>query len=301
MLLPVAGFADDALHPIKACHEFVAEKSADSTNKAMPDIRFKKGMLWQIEKNNKTNYIFGTIHSQDYAVTRFPPQVRLALLRSRTLLMETIPSEAANQTFFDSMYFSNDQRLDSLLDEEVLQAFRAIATEYGIEADKVGMLKPWAAFSLIGRPKPVRAASLEMNLLNVARQSVRRIESLETMEEIIESLEKLSLQDQVTILTDTICNHSQIIRDAKTLVDLYVARDLQGIVEFNSQPHHDEAVFERFMQAILYDRNDKTLKIIEKAFAEGNTFVAMGASHLADKRGFLNQLYEKGYTITALY
>jgi uncharacterized protein YbaP (TraB family) len=207
----------------------------------------------------------------------------------------------ANQVFFSNMYFKDDTRLDDALEPALMARLTEIITDYGIPADKVSSVTPWAAFSLIGRPRPVRAASQEMNLLNVAQQSVQQIKSLESMEEIIASLNKLSMDDQITILKDTICNHQQILSDAKELVDLYVARDLEGIVKFNNQAHHDEALFERFMQAILYDRNEKTLQTIETEFAKGNAFVAIGASHLADKRGLLHSLEQRGYVLRSIY
>lgn len=294
--------AESVPHPVIACHEFLAEP--DTVDTALTDnvTEFQKGLLWKAEKDGKTNYVLGTIHSQDYAVTRFSPPVRLALVKTRTLLMETIPNEAANEVFFSNMYFADSTRLDELLGPELFAEYRRIALDYGLQEERLAEVKPWAAFSLIGRPKPVRAASQEQNLFNLARQMVSEIKSLESMEEIIVSLESLSLSDQVTILKDTICNHANIIRDAKKLVDLYVARDLAGIVAFNNQPHHDEALFERFMQAILYNRNDKVMRMIEQEFARGNAFVAIGASHLADQRsGILQKLAEQGYKLSPVY
>lgn len=301
-LLPFVLFAQSQPHPVKACHEFLAEPDTVETVQKDNVTEYQKGLLWKAEKDGKINYILGTIHSQDYSVTRFSPPVRLALVKTRTLLMETIPGQAANETFFSNMYFSDNTRLDELLGAELFAEYRRIALDYGLQEQRLAEVKPWAAFSLIGRPKPVRAASQEQNLFNLARQMVSEIKSLESMEEIIAALESLSLSDQVTILKDTICNHANIIRDAKELVDLYVARDLAGIISFNNQPHHDEALFERFMQAILYNRNDKVMQMIEQEFAMGNAFVAIGASHLADERsGILQQLAKQGYKLSPVY
>lgn len=301
-LIPFALFADSQSHPMKACHEFLIVPDAVETEQKHKVTEYQKGLLWKAEKDGKTNYVLGTIHSQDYSVTRFSPPVRLALVKTRTLLMETIPDESANEAFFSNMYFADNTRLDELLGAELFAEFRRIALDYGLQEERLAEVKPWAAFSLIGRPKPVRAASQEQNLFNLARQTVSEIKSLESMEEIIASLESLSLSDQVTILKDTICNHANIIRDAKELVDLYVARDLAGIIAFNNKPHHDEALFERFMQAILYNRNDKVMQMIEQEFARGDVFVAIGASHLVDERsGILQQLAEKGYKLSPVY
>ncbi len=287
----------------ETCTDFraVLEKKTSNTEQSKNN-RFKKGLLWKVESpEGKINYLFGTMHSQDYAVSGIPPQVRLALVKSKTLLMETIPNEEANQAFLNMMYFKDKQRLDTLLEPELLEALTIIIQNYGIAKEHTNFVKPWAAFSLIGRPKPIRAPTLESNLFQVAQQSMLQIKSLETMEEILSALDGLAMDDQVDILKDTICNHEQIIRDTKILVDLYVDRDLEGIIEFNNQPHHDEAVFQRFISRILYDRNTRMLERIEKEFKVGNVFVAVGASHLADEKGLLNELNKKSYIITQIF
>lgn len=285
-----------------ACEPFVSQVEAGNQSKLHAEIKYKTGVLWGIETpDGKTNYLFGTMHSQDYAVSKYPPQVRLALVRSKVLLMETVPDERANQSFINNMYFKNGEKLNEILETPFYEELKVRINGYGVEQEQVSNLKPWAAFSLIGRPRPVRAPTLEYNIMKTAQQFQLDIKSLESMDEILSALDELSMEDQLIILKDTICNHDQIIRDTKKLVDLYVARDLQGIVDFNKQPHYDEAVFERFMENILYKRNITMLERIEKAFANGNVFVAVGASHLADENGLLNQLSKKSYKITQIY
>ncbi len=301
LIIPVYSYAEPGLYG--ECKDFrsLPEETSEnvSPNHSSP---FTKGLLWKIQSpEGKLNYLFGTMHSQDYAVSIFPPEVRLALVKSKTLILETIPNEEANQAFIDMMYFKDGQQLDNMLETVFFDELQNVIEDYGVEPEKLKHLKPWAAFSLTGRPKPVRAPTLESNLLRFAQQHMLKIESLESMQEILTTLDDLSIEDQLIILKDTICNHDAIIRETKTLVDLYVNRDLAGMVAFNKQPHYDEAVFERFMQKVLYGRNIKMLKRIEKAFAQGNAFVAVGASHLADQKGLLNELSNKSYTLTRIY
>lgn len=294
-------YAGETSHPISLCDEFVSYEDKVKTDTNKLDLKFKKGVLWKIEKDGKVNYLFGTIHSQDYSVSKYPPQVRLALIKSKLLLMETIPDQQANDTFIDMMFFKDGQQLEKLLEPALLTELTNIIKNYDVTEDQVNNIKPWAAFSLIGRPKPVRAPSLESNLLQFAQQHMIETRSLESMEEILLALDGLSMEDQIIILKDTICNHTKIVRETKTLVDLYIARDLEGIVAFNNQPHHDEAVFDRFIQRVLYDRNITMLERIENAFSKGNVFVAVGTSHIADEKGLLNELQKAGHTISVIY
>ncbi len=305
LIIPVSTLAenhsDNGLSDI--CKKFTSVLENSDTNESqVENSPFKTGLLWEVESpEGKINYLFGTMHSQDYAISEVPAKVRLALVKSKVLLMETIPNESANQAFLNMMYFKDKQRLDSLLEPELFEQLKIKIQDYGVAVEQVNFVKPWAAFSLIGRPKPVRAPTLESNLLQIAQRSMLQVKSIETMEEILSALDGLAMEDQIIILKDTICNHNQIIRDAKILVDLYIHRDLAGMIEFNNKAHYDEAVFERFMQRILYDRNIRMLERIENAFATGNVFAAVGASHLADEKGLLNELSKKSYSITQIY
>jgi uncharacterized protein YbaP (TraB family) len=82
---------------------------------------------------------------------------------------------------------------------------------------------------------------------------------------------------------------------------MYQARDLAGIVIFNEQPHYDEAVFDRFIQRIIYDRNQHMLERMEPYLQNGGAFIAVGASHLPDTKGLLQLLEGKGYKINKVY
>lgn len=301
LIIPISTLAEDTFSNI--CKDFTANIEDSAANTAPEqDIPFNTGLLWKIvSPTGKINHLFGTMHSQDYAVSQFSGQVRLALVKSKTLILETIPNEAANQAFINMMFFKDGQQLDNLLEQDLFEALKLKIPGYGVEQEQVKYLKPWAAFSLIGRPRPVRAPTLEGNLLQTAQQNMLEVKSLETMEEILSTLDGLAISDQIIILKDTICNHDKIIRETKTLVDLYVNRDLAGMVAFNKQPHYNEAVFDRFMQRVLYDRNNRMLERIEKEFSTGGVFVAVGASHLADEKGLLNELSKKGYVLTPSY
>jgi len=162
-------------------------------------------------------------------------------------------------------------------------------------------LKPWAAFNLIGRPKTVTAPTLESNLLKLAKQRMLHIGSLESMDEVISSLEKLSDNDQLNILRDTICNHKSIIKETKTLVDLYVQRDILGILNFNNKKYFDEDLYKRYMQLMLHDRNKKMLSKMINEFENSGIFVAVGILHLISERGILEELSNQGYKLKVIY
>ena len=104
------------------CKEFSGniEKSALSLD-FKKNILFESGVLWKVTTpNKKINYLYGTMHSQDYSVSRYPPEVRLALVNSKKLILEIIPNHQANVAYIDSMYFKDGKQLNHILEEVFL-------------------------------------------------------------------------------------------------------------------------------------------------------------------------------------
>ena len=288
------------------CQEYRQEPetviSPDKNQNENRNDEFSSGLLWKIETpTGQSNYLFGTIHSQDRAVSQFPPYVRLALAKNQPFIIESVLTEESNKVFFDSIFFKDGQLLSDMISPFIYHHLQEVLPDYGVPVEKIPNIKPWAAFTLIGRPKPVNAETLDMVLIQTARSLNKTIISLESMKELIEPMEKLSLGDQVIILNDTVCNHRQIIQDSWELVQLYLARDLAGMMAFNNQPHFDEDVFNRYIQGILYDRNERMLDRIIPYLDNGSAFIAVGALHLAGEKGLLHMLKNKNYRIIRVY
>ena len=285
-----------------ACLPYTKDEKPGEITRSKDSIPYGEGLLWEIQdKNGTKSYIFGTMHSQDRLITSLPPPARLALVKSRKLVMEVIPDQQANDIFNASMYFPDDRNLENMLDTDIYTRLQTQLNDYGIPPENIPHLKPWAAFTLIGRPKPVRAMTQEMVLMQTAEETNKPVVGLETMDEIIDALEGMSLEDQTIILNDTVCNHQKIIKQTRELRDMYMNRQLASMVIFNEQPHYDEAVFNRFMQKILYGRNDKIISRIENYINEGNIFIAIGAMHLPDEHGLLKLLETRGYKLSRIY
>lgn len=261
------------------------------------DYSYSDGLLWKVVKNGNINYLFGTMHTQDQRYTDIPPQVRIAMRTTRNYLNEVEQDQAANQVFLNSIYLDEGQSLEERLHPELLGLLRFKAGKYGIEKDKAGRLKAWAAFSLIGRPVPNRALTLDQVLMNYAFNRNHQVHALESIQELIQSLESIPESDQIEILNDTLCNHDRILKDSWKLLQLYIRADLKGIVTFNSQAHKDEQAYQRFIDIMVTQRNQRMLKRLLPWFEQGHTFAAVGASHLPGENGLLSLLVQNGYKV----
>ncbi len=278
--------------------EFNAFEHAD------PNLPYSKGLLWRLEKDGQVKgHIFGTIHLDYPSVTRLPPQVRLIFAQSRSLLLETVLDAEAHKTYMASIYFDDPAvfSLAGILSPELAQKARSLLASYGLPEDRQTGLKPWAIFSLLGRPKAGSGVVLDEVLRQMANQSHKPVYGMETMQELISTLDSVPLDDQITILVDTLCQHDRLMSSVRDLLEIYAARDLAALAAINDQPHDDEDVFRRFMQVMLLDRNDHMLEGILERLQSGDVFIAVGALHLPGERGLLNRLAQAGYSVSAVF
>lgn len=299
---PASVLAEDKITDVCQPYRQDTDKTGLKDTKLPDNIPYGKGLLWKITApDNKFIHLFGTMHSQDRLVTDIPPPVRLKLVKSGTFVMEVMLDESANQAFSEALYFEDDQRLDHLLQEEIYNELAEKISDYGIPPEMLPRLQPWAAFTLVGRPRPVNAPTQDIKLMQIALSANVDITALETMEELLSTLQGIPLSDQVEILNDTVCNHAEILQQARELVNLYINKDLAAIIRLNDEPHHDEEVFKRYIERMLYSRNERMLGKIEQYLEQGNAFIAVGASHLPGERGLLKMLEEMGNTVERIY
>lgn len=111
----------------------------------------------------------------------------------------------------------------------------------------------------------------------------------------------MSVDDQADILLDTVCNRDQLAEQLEELTTLYLHQNVAAMLAINAGSHQDEALFERFMERTLYQRNRRMALRIRDRLGDGTLFIAVGALHLAGERGILRDLEADGYRISRIF
>jgi uncharacterized protein YbaP (TraB family) len=266
-------------------------------------VAYGKGLLWKIEgRGIEPAYLFGTIHLEDPRVTRLPQVVQEVFGSATGFLTEVDMHPAARASYSERMRLSQGASLQQYLDTPLYQRLvHILETEYALPEDVLETLKPWAVFILLSRPPPVTGRVLDDLLHAQALQQGKPIEGLETVEELVAALDGLSLEDQVEILVDTVCNRDELVGQLEELTTLYLQQDLAGMLAINAQPHQNEALFARLMERTLYQRNRRMALRIRDRLGDGKVFIAVGALHLPGDRGILRNLEAAGYRISRVF
>jgi uncharacterized protein YbaP (TraB family) len=267
-------------------------------------VAYGEGLLWKIEgRGIEPGYLFGTIHLEDPRVTRLPPVVQDVFNSATSLITEVEMHPAARARYAERMRLSQGESLQQYLEAPLYQQLVHILDEdYALSESVLDKLKPWAVFILLSRPPPVTGRVLDDTLRAQAVQQGKSVHGLETVDELVAVLDGLSVDDQIEILVDTVCNHDQLTGQLEALTTLYLRQDVAAMLAINAGSHQDEALFERFMERTLYQRNRRmALRIHDWLSEEGTLFIAVGALHLAGERGILRDLEAAGYRISRIF
>ena len=269
----------------------------------VPQVPFGRGLLWKIEGRGITPaYLFGTIHLEDPRVVELTPTVRQAFEGAGSFVTEVVMHPAAQAAYAQGMGLPEGRSLRQYLTPALFQQFvRILEEEYGVPAAVAETLKPWAAFTLLSRPAPVTGRVLDELLDAEAVRLGKSVDGLESVDELMAVLDGISQDDQIAILADAICNHDELSEQLEELTKLYLREDLAGMLALNATPHQDEALFERFMERTLYQRNRRMARRIRDRLGDGGVFIAVGALHLPGEQGILRLLESRGYRISRVH
>ncbi len=266
-------------------------------------IPYGEGLLWKIEGQGiEPAYLFGTIHLEDPRVTRLPSAVQEVFNRSQSLITEVELHPLARARYSERMRLPQGKALQQYLEAPLYRHLvQTVQDEYAIPESVLDNLRPWAVFTLLSRPPPVTGRVLDDLLDTQAVEQGKSVHGLETVDELVSALDTMSIDDQVAILVDTICNRNQLADQLEDLTTLYLRQDVAGMLAINARSHQDEALFERFMQRTLYQRNRRMALRIRGWLGEDAVFIAVGALHLAGEKGILRHLEADGYRLSRIF
>jgi len=266
------------------------------------DVRHSKGLLWKINKEDKeTSYLFGTIHVSDTEITTLPDVVDRALHESDQFVMEALPDFEQMLLLSKMMFFSDGQRLSEFVDTTIYDKTTEILSSYQLGPDAVSIMKPWAAFLMMNYP-PDQGEPLDLVLLSLAQQNGAAVAGLESLKEQGEIFNQLSLDEQVKLLTDTVCHYDIVEKDFAIMKSLYLKRDLGGLYSYAQRySMNDEPIYKKLMQKLIVDRNNTMVERMQPMLEKGNSFIAIGAMHLTGEEGVLTLLEKQGYSVSAIF
>ncbi len=244
------------------------------------------------------SYLFGTIHIMPKDNFQMPPQVMDAIRTSATIAME-----------IDMNISLSDQieliKLSTLPEGKTLKDFMT-DTAYGklksycidsvgwneAKFNRFSILKPIFFSSLVLQEKMGKQKSFEEEFKKIGKKQGKRLMGLETMKYQMETMDRISIENQVKYL-DSLSSMAEF----NELFALYQKEDINELHAYISR---ETASIPDFNHWFLDVRNTNWIPVIEKQIAAEQTFIAVGAGHLGGPKGVIELLRNQGYTVSGI-
>jgi hypothetical protein len=252
------------------------------------------GFLWQVEKDGRTSWLYGTMHLNHIDYAKPGPQIMTRVRNSDVLAVEINPYEP--QTLPASMQLPQFQLSSSQLDK----LSKAYAKECLVfNATNVSSLPSTVPLvnSQAQRQSLFWGYSPDARLAQIAKRMSKTIVPLETLAQHITALAPESQLEFDSAFESvlTAFESGKIQTELVQLNKAWQQNDWQVIVQLEQEMTANQPAFSA---RLLDQRNVLMAQKIDRLHQDGKrVFVAVGALHMAGKTALPKLLQGKGYAV----
>jgi uncharacterized protein len=267
-----------------------------------------KSFLWKVKSDKNIVYVHGSIHCLKEEFYPLAMKIENAFDESDVLVLEldlkADPARIQELILRAGLYPDGDS-LRNHISRETYDLMIAEFRKYGpAMIDRVEKLRPWvAAITLDALELQRMGCRPELGIDQYFRAKAvdKKVLALETPEFQMAVLSRLNEVDQDALLLSTIRELNTIEKELAILLNAWKTGDeekMEGLLfgQMSRYPH-----LAPFFDKMIYQRNrDMTSKIEGYLKGGGTYFVVVGAGHLTGKKGIIDLLRKKGYSVEQL-
>ena len=262
-----------------------------------------RALFWSIQKNGKpAGYLLGTIHSEDPRVLDFSAEFLEKLRENSVFAMELVPDMAMLAHLAEYMNYPAGTTLESVVGTGRYAALVSALSTYGVPADFINRMKPWAAMMTLSTPPPETGFFMDLSISLRASGSGLKTIGLETLEQQLSFLQDMPMEMQLDLLDQAIAEFDQVKLAHDEMVDAYLKDDLQELQALSDEQLTgvSDVAGEYFMKFGIRARNQRMVESLWPYLETNRVFVAVGALHLPGDEGLINLLRRQGYELKPL-
>ncbi len=261
--------------------------------------RKKNTLIWQFQKegSDNCNYLIGTMHVRDERAFQFEEMFKTAILKCSQFATELNLDEAENLDMVSVTTYPNGTTLSHLIANKVYKKIDAVLqkqTGVGLAQFEIYhpiMVTNFLTESLLSKD---RWHSLDTMLWHFAKKNGKILRGVETTDEQMSVLKKMSVEEQLKGLREMVSHFSKFRKQIQHMARLYEQADIQKLYKEAKKSTRGSR------QLLLYKRNIIMAERLSDMADEGSICAAIGAGHLAGSKGVLRLLKKKGYDITPI-
>ena len=264
-----------------------------------------RGVLWRIERDGRTSWLYGTLHVGRGDWVRPGPTIQKALTQSDTLALEIDSRDEATAQALARP--ADPGVLSRVLTGERARRLERQASEACVPPGSLSQLQPilqvTALSGLVARADGLYPEfGVDETLAVSARNNNKPIVALESAAEQLKVLtggSEAEEAEQVDAALDEL-ESGKLRGQLKELADVWARSDAARLARYADWCDCVKTPAEqRLMKRLLDDRNPNLADGIERLHASGKgVFAAVGALHMIGAQGLPALMSARGFTVT---
>ncbi len=257
-------------------------------------------LVWEIKGDNikSPSYIFGTMHVQDDKAFKNIDFIENLISQSNSFAAEYDLGIEDPESFHQAILLEDGLTLSSLLSSKTYQKLAVLfKKETSLDLADFDRHKPVMVINMLTGAQFAndRHVSLDQHLYDFAKNKGLNLLGIESFDSQVEVLKKMPLKDQLKSLKEMATHFERFRRNIKKTTEIYIEADLQKLLKKVKKTAGS------MRSLLLYDRNVIMADRIAALAQENSLFAAIGAGHLAGKKGVLRLLKMKGLQVTPIF
>lgn len=269
---------------------------------------YQKGFLWKVRSKSATVFILGSIHALKKDLYPLPEKIEDAFNQSDTLVVEANFNEMnieKTMTMLESALYPGEETLEKHISKETYIILKTRLNESGIPVELFHKNKPWFVASMITALELNKIGfnteyGIDMHFLKEAmgRKNILELESINYQIDLFNSF---SDADQEMFLLYTLKDLGIVRKEMDVLMKAWSSGDIKTMESVMLKGLSEDTRLLPIYDKLIYERNKNMANKIEGFLNSGEIhFVVVGAGHLVGKKGIIEILRAKGYSVEQL-
>jgi len=263
--------------------------------------------VWAVHGAHNTVYLAESVHLLKSDEATLPPAFARAYTASKTIVMELDLSHVDTDTMQTWMLqnglLPGQTTLRDAVGEQVYQRAASAAEQIGLPLETMQKFEPWVVALMLTDLEYLKLGfdpdqGVERQVERWAGRDGKQIRGLETLDEELGQLERLTPEQQSRFLDLTVAEMSDAEHDTNDLLAAWRAGDTHKLADLLSSSYQ---TFPELYQALVTDRNARWMPEIEGFLKDDHDYlVIVGALHLVGPGGLLERARRDGLVVTPL-
>jgi len=249
----------------------------------------KQSLLWQIQHpgQSQLSYVFGTMHISEEVVFKPMDFLKEKIQNCHAFGVEYDLEEGQKNIPKDIIYLPEDKKINNFITPKKYQRLRkSILKSFHVDLDYFARLQPLFINNAINDQVLPDNKKLAMDayLWNFAKQENKQLLGIETWEEQLETLAKLTIEYQLKGLLDLGRKPENYRKTIQKSIKDYLDGDFDKLYQSAKKSCGKKR------KVLLFNRNKVMAKRIFDYSEQSSLFAAIGAGHLGGGKGVLRLL-----------